>query len=85
MVIILSGPNVILPYTYLSDVKVFYSILIYFILGKSQDALRKKHHSNFASSRAETRTTKDETARNVGEFMYKYNRSYVHSTDTPCG
>jgi len=84
MIIILSGPSVILPYSYLSDIKVFYSVLIDCILGKSQDALRKKHQSNFASSRAETRTTKDETARNVGEFMYKYNRSYVPSTDTTC-
>jgi hypothetical protein len=84
MIIILNGPSVMLPYSYLSDVKVFYSILIYFILGKSQDALRKKHHSNFASSRAETRTTKDEAARNVGEFIYRYDRSYVHSTDTAC-
>jgi hypothetical protein len=85
MIIILSGPSVILPYSYLSDIKVFYSTLIYCILGKSQDALRKKHHSNFPSSRAETRTTKDETPRNVGEFICKYNGSYVHSTDIACG
>jgi hypothetical protein len=74
-----------LPYSYLSDIKVFYSILIYFILGKLQAALHKKHQSNFASSRAETRTTKDETNKNVGELMCKYNRSYVHSTDIAHG
>lgn len=85
MIIILSGPSVILPYSYLSDIKVFSSTLIYCILGKSQDALHKKHQSNFASSRSETRTTKDETTRNVGEFICKYNISYVHSTATACG